>query len=1124
MPSLSFSKIGYSSDASLLLTQTILTIPKHRLPLSPRIIFACIFFSSFPMDRRWPWKKKSSEKAVVEKAATALDSSEASNQDNRKKPNYVQISVESYSHLSGLEDQVKTYEEKVQTLEDEIKEMNEKLSAANSEINTKESMVKQHAKVAEEAVSGWEKAEAEALALKNHLESVTLLKLTAEDRATHLDGALKECMRQIRNLKEEHEQKIQEVALSKTKQLDKIKGELEAKIVNFEQELLRSAAENGALSRSLQERSNMLIKLGEEKAHAEAEIELLKSNIESCERENNSLKYELHVVSKELEIRNEEKNMSMRSAEAANKQHMEGVKKIAKLEAECQRLRGLVRKKLPGPAALAQMKLEVENLGRDYGESRLRKSPVKPATPNLSPLPDFSLENVQKFQKENEFLTERLYAMEEETKMLKEALAKRNSELQASRSMCAKTLSKLQGLEAQLQTSNQQKGSPKSIVQLTPESIYCQNASNAPSLVSMSEDGNDDVGSCAESWSTAIISGLSQFPKENCTEQSTKSEATKKLELMDDFLEVEKLARLSNDSNVNASVLVSSNNRTTDIVTNDASEVSTGKDGLSEKNGNSNPLPNQVSSGALMLAPDPQSNVGGLLTELRSRILLVFESIAKDADIGKIVEDIKHVLEDSHDTTIHHCVDALSPDAKCDRQDNPDDAGLNLEKETISSQQLKEYVQITSDLEAAISQIHDFVLFLGKEATKFHDISSDGNEMRQKIEEFSVTFNKVLCNNASLLQFVLDLSYVLARASEFRFNVLGYKGTETETNSPDCIDKIALPENKLVQDKSSRERYQNGSSHVLNPCSDPEVLDDGNLLSSYKTNAASQKLSTEEFEELKLEKEKAVIDLSKCTENLEMTKSQLLETEQLLAEVKSQLASAQRSNGLAETQLKCMAESYKSLETRAEEFESELNRLQIKIESLENELQDEKRGHEAALAKSKELEEQLQRIESSAAENDLKTSHQRDLAAAAEKLAECQETILVLGKQLNALRPQTEPMESSYYKINSKVEGYTEDEPTTSSPNFQELEMDSASAAFAPRLSSESPLHFSNSLFSPSDNESTLPAKSPAQHPKSKPKHRPTKSASSPASSATTPEKHARGFSRFFSPKGKPTH
>lgn len=75
-------------------------------------------------------------------------------QDNYKKPNYVQISVESYSHLTGLEDQVKTYKEQVQTLEEQIKELDENLSTANSEITTKENLVKQHMKVAEEAVSG----------------------------------------------------------------------------------------------------------------------------------------------------------------------------------------------------------------------------------------------------------------------------------------------------------------------------------------------------------------------------------------------------------------------------------------------------------------------------------------------------------------------------------------------------------------------------------------------------------------------------------------------------------------------------------------------------------------------------------------------------------------------------------------------------------------------------------------------------------------------------------------------------------------------------------------------------------------------------------------------------------
>lgn len=75
-------------------------------------------------------------------------------QDNYKKQKYVQISVESYSHLTGLEDQVKSYEEQVKTLDEEVKELNEKLSAAETEMTNKESLVKQHAKVAEEAVSG----------------------------------------------------------------------------------------------------------------------------------------------------------------------------------------------------------------------------------------------------------------------------------------------------------------------------------------------------------------------------------------------------------------------------------------------------------------------------------------------------------------------------------------------------------------------------------------------------------------------------------------------------------------------------------------------------------------------------------------------------------------------------------------------------------------------------------------------------------------------------------------------------------------------------------------------------------------------------------------------------------
>lgn len=73
-----------------------------------------------------------------------------------KKVNYVQITLESYQHLNGLEDQVKTMGNQITSLECQVKDLQEKLSAAESEICAKENLVQQHGKVAEEAVSGLE--------------------------------------------------------------------------------------------------------------------------------------------------------------------------------------------------------------------------------------------------------------------------------------------------------------------------------------------------------------------------------------------------------------------------------------------------------------------------------------------------------------------------------------------------------------------------------------------------------------------------------------------------------------------------------------------------------------------------------------------------------------------------------------------------------------------------------------------------------------------------------------------------------------------------------------------------------------------------------------------------------
>ncbi|CAE5959592.1 unnamed protein product [Arabidopsis arenosa] len=1018
------------------------------------------------MDRRsWPWKKKASDKSILVIDSAADASHSQIEKEAIKKPKYVQISVEQYTHfteqIDAYDEKVHEYEEQVQKLNEDIADLNEKFSVANEEIVTKEALVKQHSKVAEDAVSGWEKADAEVLTLKNTLESVTLSKLTAEDRAAHLDGALKECMRQIRNLKKDHEVKLHDVALSKTKQIEKMTMEFEKRMCDYEQELLRSAADSDALSRTLQERSNMLVKVSEEKSRADAEIETLKSNLEMCEREIKSLKYEVHVVSKELEIRNEEKNMCIRSAESANKQHLEGVKKIAKLEAECQRLRSLVRKKLPGPAALAQMKLEVENLGRDSGDARQKRSPVKVSSPCKSPGgysstgSEFSLDNSQKFQKENEFLTERLLAMEEETKMLKEALAKRNSELLESRNLCAQSTSKLQSLEAQLQQNNSQKSS----LEVCPN----LNTSNPSSSISVSEDGNDDSGSCSESLSTNP-SQQNKKEKEMAALERVES-VNSHVELMDDFLEMEKLACLPNQSSSNGSM--------------------DSKDGSGD----------QKSKVVILEAHTEleESNRGspGEVMEFRSRLLKVLESVSTDTDLQKIVGDIKCILQD-----VNACMDQEKPS---EVQVHPEEVSdLCAEQNLVEDCHLAEQKlqSVHQDLKNAVSRIYDFVLLLRNEVRAGQDTAIEGNDFVELIQGFSVTFNQVLSGDKKLDDFVSELANVFNEAMELKVNFRGLASSEVETLSPDCIDKVALPESKVVDKDSSQEIYENGCVH-----NEPGVPCDENRVLGYESDSRLQ-----EIEELKSEKEKMALDI-------EGLKFQLQESEQLLADIRSQFDSAQRSNRLADTQLRCMTESYRSLESRAADLEIDVNQLKENIRKLENELEDEKRNHQEATVRCHELEEHIQRHRNTSLvaeddeEADIKSKQERELSAAAEKLAECQETIFVLGKQLKSFRPQPEQLRSPKRQNESYSE---EEEPgttTTSVPkNYAVADEGDSTETWV----NEVP-RFMESPKCPSDSENSDTMTSP-----SRVGSRLTRSGSS---TNATPEKPSRGISRFFSSK-----
>lgn len=998
------------------------------------------------MDRRsWPWKKKSSDKNVAasEPSEVAVAHSAQNNDD--------QGISKAQDTSRALTEYAQMYEEamtKLQESEEKVKSLNEKLSAALSEINTKESLVKEHAKVAEELMSGWEQTGAEARASKQQAESLKQQKVVLEDRVAHLDGALKECMRQVRHVREEQEHKLHETIVNKTREWEKIRFEFEAKIVALEQQLLQTGAENTAISRSLQERTKTVGELNEARAQAEAEVKVLQVNIESYEHDMSSLKYELHVLSKELEIRNEEKNISMKSADAANKQHLEAVKKIAKLEAECQRLRSLVRKKLPGPAALAQMKMEVETLGKEMGEGRRRRSPAKGRGSFVSHPFDSGYDSQDQGQKESEYLTERLLAMEEETKMLKEALARRNGELQASRTLCARTASKLSSLEKQLEVLSNDQKQRKPALDLHTEGPRSQTASNPPSLTSMSEDGNDDEVSCAESWASALISELSQIKKEKDLGRSDKALESEKVDLMDDFAEMERLASLPSPKmdQTTGKLDVSSEKSIVGGEDKTSLEETIAKrdSELQSANQLCSDLSKKLASVEEELTALQSKNVANenALASLQARLDTIFEVHVEGGDAHKVLEVVKRAMTQTGGilTGADSCTKQLPknplPSHDLDNQDASQSTKRSIEEEEdISLSDAKFQIDVADPkLESLVSEVVTLLEFMVKKAQSSQKFpASKVLDFNTSVEAFTKSLNQLLHGKVEIIQVITEISSLLTQISEICARAFGEYDAQIEANGdssiiPD-IDKSIYFENGDLKPSQLEQNITSSAPSLLLYNSVPNV--DGELSviqaektaleSEVKAGLARHAILEEELTQLKTEKDNLTNELMASKEELKQMKDKLTETEDMLANIREQLTSTQESNLLAENQLEAVTSVSAKFESQLKATEVERNHLCEAVKALESELQEEHKRYDDAEAKFQDLQEQLQRKDeelacshSSVPDNDLKTRQQREIAAAAEKIAECQQTILILGRQLKALSSPKDSMDWSY--------------------------------------------------------------------------------------------------------------
>ncbi|KAM5564229.1 filament-like plant protein 3 [Rosa sericea] len=269
------------------------------------------------MDRKWLWKKKSSEKS----SGGETESSGSVSSHSERCSDEQEALKDSPNHDSQSPEVTSKAVSSGHDVNDSLKSLTERLSAALVNVSAKEDLVKQHSKVAEEAVAGWEKAENEVASLKLQLEAAVKQNSALEDRVGHLDGALKECVRQLRQSREEQEKNIHEAVVEKTRDWEATKVKLESQITD-----LQTIAETN--------RSGVFAFVDPHLSH----------KLEALERENKALKLELLSQAEELEISTIERDLSTQAAETASKQHLESIKKVAKLEAECRRLKAVACK------------------------------------------------------------------------------------------------------------------------------------------------------------------------------------------------------------------------------------------------------------------------------------------------------------------------------------------------------------------------------------------------------------------------------------------------------------------------------------------------------------------------------------------------------------------------------------------------------------------------------------------------------------------------------------------------------------------------------------------------------------------------------------------------------------
>ncbi|OEL31452.1 hypothetical protein BAE44_0007530 [Dichanthelium oligosanthes] len=200
-------------------------------------------------------------------------------------------------------------------------------------------------------------------------------------RMNETRDALGSCVEQLLLVRDEKESLVIEAA-NKISSEQKKTQDLQQKFEDANEQFEKVIAENYNLRSTVDSKEKLIKELKESKVHSDQKLTDANARLEFSQKQCTSLKYEVCMLQEELAIRNIEREYDLKSIHAAQKQQQVSMKKIIALEAEYQRLRTMVQKRLPGPAALAKMKDEVNRQGTNSAENGTRR-PCAAVQPQL---------------------------------------------------------------------------------------------------------------------------------------------------------------------------------------------------------------------------------------------------------------------------------------------------------------------------------------------------------------------------------------------------------------------------------------------------------------------------------------------------------------------------------------------------------------------------------------------------------------------------------------------------------------------------------------------------------------------------------------------------------------------